>query len=859
MELQDIDLKKLIETETGERFNRQGYIKCPFHNEKTPSLKVKFNSNTNKDFFKCFGCSECGDSIDFVMKYKNLSYKEARQYLGLEVEYTEAELQEEKIKNYIEWELGKFRQGQKLLGIFKFTDKKNEIAYFKAKFKLPDGKKQLSYYNIKDNKVEAKRGRDELPYNLYNTLEAIKKGDIIIFVEGEKDANTINSLFKNNKYVATSIKGCKDLDILIRYNPTKIYVIGDTGEAGEKYKWNIYNNLHQNCRDFRFINLSSLKNLGDNKDVTDWLESGKTKKDLLNAFDRSLNIKSKLQLQQNKYGIYKTIIKEKGDDVEEQKKFLTNFTIIDAARIKIIDEDQEGVKLILKSPTGAIIEKQGLSTVFDDTKTFKNFLGTLDLAFKGRADELTELKEWINKYFALEVQELHSGVKFIERNGQITFIENAGSINKNEINLNIKSDGRNNANVLEVEPITQEELKELKKHIFKFAPSEKALSVIGTIINNLAVCQAQQLKQKFHHLLIVGESGSGKSTILENVIAPILNYPKNDIRSIGLITAFALIKTLSDGNYPVLFDEFKPSSLDRYKILSLSETLRNLYDRATISKGNKSLKTKDFTLTRPLIVAGEESYPNQEKALIERSCIVYLSRKERTDKHTKSMNWIIENEHILRKFGRSLIEIILTLTPKDYKKIREESSKYIKGLTNRALTTAMNICTGISILNVLLKKYDLKEIPHGYEELVILNINEEILEGAGETHSLVERMLILYNDMIEDNRAYNADNVVKYRGDGIFIKTSEMINQIHEHVNRVGADLIPLKLKDFRKQAQKAGYLEGLSNKVIKIEGKPVRFDTYNKDMLRELKVNSIAPPEFEDVTEENNVIPFSN
>ncbi|WP_039237575.1 CHC2 zinc finger domain-containing protein [Clostridium sp. K25] len=858
MDLQDIDLKQLIESETGEKFNRQGYIKCPFHSEKTPSLKVKFNSNTNKDFFKCFGCETCGDSIDFIMKYKNLDYKNARKYLGFEVEYTEVELQEEKIKKYINWELGKFRQGQKLLGIFKFTDEKNEIAYFKAKFKLPDGKKQLSYYNIKDNKVEAKRGRDELPYNLYNTLEAINRGDIIIFVEGEKDANTINSLFKNNKYVATSIKGCKDLDILIRYNPIKIYVIGDTGEAGEKYKWNVYNNLHRGCKDFRFINLPGLKNLGDNKDVTDWIEAGHTKKDLLDAFYRSLNIKSRYEFQQDRKGIYKTIVKNNSDGEEISYKYLTNFKIINAARIKIIDEDQEGVKLILKSPTGAIIEKSGLSTVFDDTKTFKNFLGTLDLAFKGRSDELTELKEWINKYFALEVQELHSGVKFIEKDGLITFIENAGSINKNKINLNVKSDGRNNANVLEVESITQEELKELKKHIFKFASSEKALSIIGTVINNLMFYHVEQLKQKLHFLLIVGESGSGKSTILENVIAPMLNYPKSDIRSIGLITSFALTKTLSDGNYPVIFDEFKPSFLDRYKLMNLSETLRNLYDRHTTSKGNKSLKTKDFTLKRPLIMAGEESYPNQEQPLIERSCIIYLARKEQTEKSTKAMEWLASNETILRKFGRSLIEVALNTTVEDYKEIREQASKGIKGLSKRALTTATNICTGISIFNILLNKHNLKEIPKGYEELIVKNINEEIMDSTKSTHSIIERMLILYSDMIEDGRAYNADNVVKCRGDGIFIKTSEMINQIHEHVNRVGADLIPLKLKDFRKQAQKAGYLEGLSNKVIKIEGKPVRFDTYNKDMLRELKVNSIVPPEFEDVTEEDNIIPFS-
>ncbi|WP_045515997.1 CHC2 zinc finger domain-containing protein, partial [Clostridium sporogenes] len=170
MELQDIDLRDLIENETGEKFNRQGYIKCPFHSEKTPSLRVKFNPDTNKDFFKCFGCSECGDSIDFIMKYKKLNYTEAREYLGIEVEKTEKELQEEKVKDYVDWELSKFRQGQKLLGIFKFVNERNEIVYFKAKFANGEGKKQLSYYHLEGEKVIAKRGADELPYNLYNAL-----------------------------------------------------------------------------------------------------------------------------------------------------------------------------------------------------------------------------------------------------------------------------------------------------------------------------------------------------------------------------------------------------------------------------------------------------------------------------------------------------------------------------------------------------------------------------------------------------------------------------------------------------------------------------------------------------------------
>ena len=62
--------------------------------------------------------------------------------------------------------------------------------------------------------------------------------------------------------------------------------------------------------------------------------------------------------------------------------------------------------------------------------------------------------------------------------------------------------------------------------------------------------------------------------------------------------------------------------------------------------------------------------------------------------------------------------------------------------------------------------------------------------------STVERMLLLYNQMIEDARA-GLTEVVKTQGDGLFIKTSEMINEIFDFINKTGsAEVVPLKLKD---------------------------------------------------------------
>lgn len=51
--------------------NRAGYIPCPFHNEKTASLKVW------EDHYKCFGCGAHGDIISFVQNYEHLGFNES--------------------------------------------------------------------------------------------------------------------------------------------------------------------------------------------------------------------------------------------------------------------------------------------------------------------------------------------------------------------------------------------------------------------------------------------------------------------------------------------------------------------------------------------------------------------------------------------------------------------------------------------------------------------------------------------------------------------------------------------------------------------------------------------------------------
>ena len=60
----------------GLKVNRNGMARCPFHNDRHPSLKL------NEEYFFCFGCGAKGDVIDFVARLFDLSSYEAAQKLA---------------------------------------------------------------------------------------------------------------------------------------------------------------------------------------------------------------------------------------------------------------------------------------------------------------------------------------------------------------------------------------------------------------------------------------------------------------------------------------------------------------------------------------------------------------------------------------------------------------------------------------------------------------------------------------------------------------------------------------------------------------------------------------------------------
>lgn len=55
--------------------NRAGFVSCPFHDDRTPSMKVDTR-------FHCFGCGADGDVIDFAARLHGLNVKSAAKKLA---------------------------------------------------------------------------------------------------------------------------------------------------------------------------------------------------------------------------------------------------------------------------------------------------------------------------------------------------------------------------------------------------------------------------------------------------------------------------------------------------------------------------------------------------------------------------------------------------------------------------------------------------------------------------------------------------------------------------------------------------------------------------------------------------------
>lgn len=285
-------LKQVLESYGVKLSNKDNSIKgcCPFHNEKTPSFYLK--DKGEGAFYHCFGCGTGGDIINFIRNKDGIStleaIKKAYDILGLKLDIQPSKI--DKLIDYIETNKFYKLEGFKIEDIHVYMLNEDNPSFLKVKYRsLTDkSKKDLRTYKVMDEgeyfKTTTKeKGGDYTPtiYNFPTVKRAIEKDNNIYIVEGEKDVETL----KRYGFTATTIYSKKWFnEYSEQLKNSKVVFIGDTGKAGEQFKNLIYNNLKDIVKTFKVADLPNIDKLGDNADVTDWLNvEGNTKEKLIEA------------------------------------------------------------------------------------------------------------------------------------------------------------------------------------------------------------------------------------------------------------------------------------------------------------------------------------------------------------------------------------------------------------------------------------------------------------------------------------------------------------------------------------------------------------------------------------------------
>ena len=175
----------------GEKVNKNGMCQCPFHNDKTPSMKID-------DRFYCFGCHETGDAIDSVSKLFGIGLRDAAIKIceDLSLEYDKTTQKTKPVSRPIRPQKSEaqiFAEAQKY--IFKvLSDFHGMLKKWKKEYepRSPDEEFHPHF-------VEALQEIDNVEYHLDTLLEGDETDRASLVSEQEKKVVGIAERLKRSK------------------------------------------------------------------------------------------------------------------------------------------------------------------------------------------------------------------------------------------------------------------------------------------------------------------------------------------------------------------------------------------------------------------------------------------------------------------------------------------------------------------------------------------------------------------------------------------------------------------------------------------------------------------------------------
>lgn len=165
---------------------------------------------------------------------------------------------------------------QNLEKIYDYYDDDGEYAYSKLRYA---GKKILYGYIEKNQCSYKVPGKERYLYNLKDLKEAIAEGKPVYIVEGEKDVDTMRGI----GLVATTAGSAGDWKKKFAkyFKGAWVTVLPDNDAQGQKMADRVEKDIKDLCNCYRVITVSE----EEKGDVTDYLQAGHSKEDLLALID----------------------------------------------------------------------------------------------------------------------------------------------------------------------------------------------------------------------------------------------------------------------------------------------------------------------------------------------------------------------------------------------------------------------------------------------------------------------------------------------------------------------------------------------------------------------------------------------
>lgn len=245
MQLHDV-LARLNKVEGN---GKQYSARCPSHKDETNSLSI--TANDEKIAIHCHaGCDKQNILDAMGLKLADLFLKplDTQKKVNKNIEYP-------------------------------YYNEDGTLIHKTVRKPLPDGKKKFLQCRPDGNGGWIWNLQDITPilYNLRALIDAVAKGETVYIVEGEKDVESL----KVFEMVATTNPmgaGKWKSDYNSYFKGADVIILPDNDVAGQKHSANVLKNLRNIAKSVKIVRLPDLAEKGD---VSDWIQAGGTKEQLL--------------------------------------------------------------------------------------------------------------------------------------------------------------------------------------------------------------------------------------------------------------------------------------------------------------------------------------------------------------------------------------------------------------------------------------------------------------------------------------------------------------------------------------------------------------------------------------------------